>query len=118
MNLTFLKSADRVNKGWKYSKEGGTVADNRLKFWKLSRPDECTLNEYYQELADIWDGILATMPELQNPPTTMRQHNPIDGADTSDGYDHVVFWPIGQELFALVVRELLISTATRCTRLY
>ena len=47
------------------------------------------------------------MPELRNPPTTMRQHNPIDGADTSDGYDHVVFWPIGQELFAVVVRELL-----------
>ena len=107
MNLIFLRSADRMNKGWEYSKEGRTVADNRLKFWKLSRPDECTLNEYYQELADIWDGIFATMPELRNPPTTMRQHNPIDGADTSDGYDHVVFWPIGQELFAVVVRELL-----------
>ena len=106
MNLMFLKSGARVNKGWKSSK-GETIPDSQFKFWKLNRPDDEIIEEYYQELANIWTGILATMPELNNPPSTMRQHNTLDDEETSDSYDHVVFWPIGQELFAQVARELL-----------
>ena len=112
MNLMFLRSANRVNKGWRASKSE-TVPDSRFKFWKLSRPTDDVLDGFYQELTDIWNGILITMPELRNQPATMRNHNPIDGEDANDGYDHVVFWPIGQELFSRVVRELLDEHSSR-----
>ena len=112
MNLMFLRSANRVNKGWRASKSE-TVPDSQFKFWKLSRPSEDVLDDFYQELTDIWNGILIAVPELRNQPATMRNHNPIDGEDANDGYDHVVFWPIGQELFSRVVRELLDEHSSR-----
>ncbi len=111
MNLTLLRSASRSAHGWK-SPGGDIIPDAQFKFWRLSRPDENVLEDYYRELSDIWDGILATMPELRKAPPKMRVHNlastePEDGTD-----DHVVFWPIGQELFARVVRAMLDNHCT------
>ena len=36
----------------------------------------------------------------------MRNHSVIGAADKGDDRDHVLFWPIGQEIFAKVVRAL------------
>ena len=106
MNQMFLTSASRAAQGWQLSKTE-TVPDSQFKFWMLTRPDEDILDAYYEEVSGIWDGILETMPELRTPPPFMRVHNPSDEDEQSARSDHAAFWPIGQEVFARVVRELL-----------
>ena len=115
MNLAFLSSSSRTAHGWWLSKRE-TVPHNRFKFWQLSRPEEDILDDYFKELSDIWDGILRTMPELRNPPTQMRVHNPSDEEEEAATEDHVVFWPIGQEPFSQIIRELLDEYCTRSSK--
>ena len=106
MNKELLTSASRAAHGWQLSKTE-TVPDSQFKLWMLTRPDEEVLDAYYEELSDVWDGILETMPELRTPPQLMRVHNPLDQEERSATSDHALFWPIGQDVFALLVRELL-----------
>lgn len=106
MNKDLLTSASRAAHGWQLSKTE-IVPHSQFNLWMLTRPDEDILDTYYEELSDIWDGVLETMPELRTPPHLMRVHNPTDQNDPSATSDHAVFWPIGQEVFALLVRQLL-----------
>ena len=97
MNQSFLESARRQNQ---------ELAD--LKTFKQVRPSDALLDEYYSELITIWDGLLAVFPQLQHNPLEMRVHNPKDDAETTD---HVLFWPIGQEMVAKPIRMLLDKAA-------
>ena len=111
MNQQFLTSSSRAAKGWTLS-DKETISHKQLKFWKLVRPSDETLDSYFDELRSIWDGIFETMPELRNPPTSMRIHNPKSADETTEDSDHVVFHPIGQIPFARIVRELLDEACT------
>lgn len=61
---------------------------------------------YYQTLCHCWDGLLLALPVLRSAPECMRTHDLPD--PNPDGYqDHLLFWPIGQELLAEASRQLL-----------
>ena len=72
---------------------------------KQIRPEEDDIDNFYEEISRYWDAILKVLPDLLCEPIKMRQHD----ADKSEGdfHDHLVFWPIGQELFADIVRDLI-----------
>ena len=111
MNHRFLESATRSAKGWQLTNNEFVPQKDFKKIWQISRPDEAVLDQYYDELANIWDAILAALPDLRRPPTQMRAHNPSDD-DLANGHqDHVLFWPIGQEMLAQVVRKVLDESA-------
>ena len=68
-------------------------------------PDDEEIDTVYEGLENIWDGILLTLPDLNNEPITMRNHNHEYG---DEDQDHLLFWPIGQTaLLAPLVRRLL-----------
>ena len=70
------------------------------------RPEEHLIDADYDSLARCWDAVLAVVPSLREEPARMRTH--LLPEPNPDGYqDHLLFWPIGQEMFAGVVRSLL-----------
>ena len=70
------------------------------------RPEEHLIDADYDSLARCWDAVLAVVPSLTEEPAKMRTH--LLPEPNPDGYqDHLLFWPIGQEMFAGVVRSLL-----------
>ena len=74
--------------------------------YKQFRPAEDDLDSMFNELMVYWNAILAEMEVLHSEPRRMRAHDAE--LDDSDGQtDHLLFWPIGQELFADVTRILL-----------
>lgn len=102
-----LTTRCRTTKGWHgwKSESNETIPSVNQQL----RPDEDHIDEYYQELSNYWDAILAAVPDLKKNPTTMRQHTLEDtGNETPKEYqDHFLFWPIGQEVFADLIRNLL-----------
>ena len=50
-----------------------------------------------------WDSLLEVIPDLKKEPPKMRVHE----EKSKDGQDHLLFWPIGQELLAHLARRLL-----------
>ena len=109
MNLTFLTSASRSAKGWRWRPSEREFIAHRdfKKIWRINRPDEEVIDEYYEELSSIWDALLKTLPELREPPPQMRVHNPNSEGESDDVQDHALFWPIGQVVLAKIVRQLL-----------
>lgn len=101
MNITLLSSAQRKPKGWGPINEEGT----NLKTFKRFRPSEEYIDTLYAELDMYWEALLNELPILRNEPTTMRVHNLDEKSD--DKMDHLLFWPIGQEMLAQIARELL-----------
>jgi len=102
LNRSLLTSRERQNHGWT-NDLGSEKTDEFIRF----RPDDDILDNLYDELAIYWDGILAEIPDLQADPTTMRVHSLKDDELEGDSHDHILFWPIGQEMLASVVRDLL-----------
>ncbi len=124
MNETLLTTRERINRGW--FSDGGSMD-------KQIRPEEDFIDDAYAELSAYWDAILETLPDLKRNPLLMRCHDREDykglapyqriesvgvhlichaeegwEGDLHDHlHDHLVFWPIGQELFAKLVRALL-----------
>ena len=98
MNETLLRTAAR-DAGW-----GGDLTS--LREFKKFRPEEEYLDELYIELAIYWDSLLAVLPELRREPHDMRNHD-ADNDETDELADHLLFWPIGQELLAEVCRRML-----------
>ena len=94
-NEILLTTKARENLGW---------SDRMAKLDKQIRPDEDELDGYYEELVSYWNAILGAMPDLRRPPEKMRVHT---DTDTEEYRDHVVFWPIGQEMFVRIVRRIL-----------
>ena len=70
------------------------------------RPEESKIDMYYDFASRMWDAFLSIIPELKEKPEIMRSHDLPD--PNPDGHqDHLLFWPVGQELFAEVARGLM-----------
>ena len=96
VNEILLRTRERQRRGWF---PGGGVIDKQI------RPDEEYIDQFYKELSDYWGAILKALPDLSKTPADMRRHD-IDGP-SEEFEDHLWFWPIGQELVAYIVRDLL-----------
>lgn len=94
MNEKLLSTAERAHRRFA-SKEN-----------KQFRPQEEELDAMFNELVLYWDAILEEIIVLKSDPLKMREHDAK--IDDPDGLtDNLLFWPIGQELFADVTRILL-----------
>ena len=100
MNERLLRTREREIRGWS---AGGTRLD---KLDKQTRPDEEEIDTYHEELVEYWDAILAVLPVLRERPEQMRIHT-LPEPNPDHYQDHLLFWPIGQLLFARLVRSLL-----------
>ena len=74
--------------------------------FKFFNPGEPLLDAMFDELVTYWDAMLEEIPLLHQSPSNMRSHD-ADEDETGELSDSVLFWPIGQELFAKVVRSRL-----------
>ena len=103
MNTTLLSSPKRLTIGWGQGSEEGPD----LKKFKRFRPSsEEYIDSLYDELLMYWEGLLEELPVLHSLPTKMRFHE-ITDRDKKNGTDHLLFWPIGQQMLAEIARELL-----------
>ena len=104
MNIELLKSSEREANGWGPIKEESATLKTFVRF----RPSEEYIDDLYDELTIYWEALLAELPILKNEPTTMRIHSVENSeVENNDGTDHLLFWPIGQEILATVVRGVL-----------
>lgn len=104
MNIELLSSVHRIPKGWGPTPEEG----EDLKSFKRFRPPEEYIDSLYDELAIYWEVLLTKIPDLHNEPTKMRTHELAEGDTGSDEEtDHLLFWPIGQQMLAEIVRAML-----------
>ncbi len=70
------------------------------------RPEEGQIDRWYEDLERLWDALLEAVPTLELDPPGMRNH--ILPVPNPDGLrDHLLFWPIGQQLLADVARAML-----------
>lgn len=99
MNEILLRTRRRES-GW--FEDGGGID-------KQIRPEEDFIDDCYLELSDYWDAILAALPALCNKPVAMRQHSLQEDGEEQD---HLMFWPIGQELLGQIIRDLLDDQCT------
>lgn len=97
VNEILLTTRQREQKGWFSEGQG---IDKQI------RPEEEDIEACYTELSNYWDAILGIVPNLRMPPQNMKQHS-ADEPDSGDVSDHFLFWPIGQELFAKIIRYIL-----------
>ena len=102
MNIELLNSSKRLTMGWGL----GSEQDPDLKTFKRFRPSEEYIDNLYNELLIYWEGLLTELPILRNDPMKMRFHEITDRAN-KDGTDHLLFWPIGQQMLAEITRKLL-----------
>ena len=100
INATLLTTARRRMSGWHHDERSSGDLNKRI------RPDEEYIDAYYEELSNYWNAILEVLPDLRRQPSEMRNHC-IPGGDSGQYRNHLLFWPIGQDLFAKVVRSLL-----------
>ena len=112
INTTLLTSSSRSALGWKLDERETIPQRDFKRIWRVRRPDENVLDGYYTELSAIWDAIFEVIPDLDRPPVQMRVHNPTEDDDEMTTCDHALFWPIGQYVFADIVRELLDGFST------
>ena len=75
-----------------------------MKEFERFRPDETVIDDMYAELVLDWNGLVTEIPDLSIDPPLMRNH---DALDEDAEQDHLLFWPIGQDLLADVVRDAL-----------
>ena len=75
------------------------------KAYKQVRPSEDDLDAQFAELQVYWNGLLRAIPVLRSDPVGMREHD----ADKPESQDHLLFWPIGTELFARVACDVMID---------
>lgn len=78
----------------------------RRKDYRQFRPSEEELDGMFNELMVYWNAILSEVDVLNREPVKMRDHDAE--IDNPSGHtDHLLFWPIGQELLASVARILM-----------
>ncbi len=93
LNRRLLTSERRLQQGWP---PPGRSRDPFLQ----KRPSEDDLDAHYDELKACWDALFRLFPDLGADPREMRDHS-------GESRDDLRFWPIGQEVFAAVVRGVL-----------
>ncbi len=98
MNRILLDSRGRQNAKW-----GPEKLD--IKQFQRFRPSDEQLDKLYEELKTYWDCLLDEVPVLTEDPMLLRRHNLDD--DDKEMRDLLIFWPIGQQLFAEVARYAL-----------
>ena len=103
MNITLLKSRQRETTGWGPNNAEGE--DEKL--FKRFRPPEEYITDLYNELEMYWEKLLVEIPDFHKDPKQMRVHDLVDNGDSEDETDHLLFWPIGQQMLAEIVRTLL-----------
>ena len=103
MNITLLKSRQRETTGWGPISTEGEDENTFKRF----RPSEEYIDSLYEELKMYWKALLAELPVLHNIPTTKMRMHELPEAENEDGTDHLLFWPIGQQMLAEIVRTLL-----------
>ena len=102
INTKLLSTLRRHRHGWSYDDENVGAIDKQI------RPEEDYIDKYYEELVNYWNAILEILPDLRVDPVKMRNHDiPKDNPEWRQYRDHLLFWPIGQELFARVARPVL-----------
>ena len=116
LNFEFLTSSSRSAGGWKLNGRETIPHKDFERIWARRRPDEEALDDYYRELAGIWDGVFGTLPELRRPAIEMRVHNPTDDRADVGAQDHALFWPIGQYVLGRIVRQLLDDYSTQVSK--
>ena len=107
-HFTSLQALYEVNKTLLMSTERRRQWGRRqdVKIFLQFRPEESEIDRYYRAISNLWDALLLAVPILREAPERMRIHKLPD--PNPDGYqDHLLFWPIGQELFAEIARALL-----------
>ena len=92
MNIELLLSSERRNDAWR-----------DLKTFVRFRPDEEVIDGLYLELVQLWETLIAVLPQLKDDPSENRVHNPRDGV----GVDSALFWPITQLMITRIARRLL-----------
>ena len=97
MNKTLLMTTER-------RRQWGRIKD--LKIFLQFRPEESEIDRHYQAISNIWDALLLAVPVLRESPERMRIHK-LPDPNPEMYQDHLLFWPIGQELFAEIARSLL-----------
>ena len=97
MNIRLLANQKRSTSGWD---EQGADVGNFRRF----RPTDEVLESLYLELTLYWDALIEVVPELSLIPAQMRDHSAAEDSETKDS---ALFWPIGQQLFAEIARDLL-----------
>ena len=103
MNISLLHSPMRRSDGW----DPKSIEKSDLTNFKKFRPtDEEYIDKLYEELTIYWECLLEELPVLHHDPTIMRFHDLTDIPD-GQGDDHLLFWPIGQQMLAELVRQLL-----------
>ena len=102
MNIQLLSSVERVNSGWGPGSEKEGDVKNFIKF----RPVEEYIDSLYDELLLYWDGLLAELPVLHSKPCNQMRIHELD-EESDEETDHLLFWPIGQQMLAEIARELL-----------
>lgn len=90
-------------------RQNTVLADSGASKFKQVRPSEGRIDQWYDEVALIWDVLAETVPNLRADPVSMRTHNPRD--DDDEKFDHLWFWPIGQQMVAPLVRMLIDRSA-------
>ena len=103
MNVKLLCSRQRENNGWGPIKEEGTD----LKTFKRFRPSEKYIDELSDELTMYWKALIDEIPDLSEEPIYMRTHELKEDEEEKNESDHLLFWPIGQQMLAEIVRKLL-----------
>jgi DNA sulfur modification protein DndB len=114
MNIDLLWNLSRRNsdQGWCGEGGEGMQTPKPAEFERLRPSDDC-LESLYNELVMYWDGILGEMPQLHEEPSKMRIHpnedneNADEDSQGESSEDCLLFWPIGQEMLARLVRSRL-----------
>ena len=101
MNIELLSSPQREPKQWGATSTSTEGED--LSTFKRFRPPQEYIDTLYAELTIYWEALLAEIPDLYKDPTQMRVHE-IEDKESEDKTDHLLFWPIGQQLLAEIVR--------------
>ena len=99
MNESLLKTASREESG---------VFHKASKQFRMPEED---LEEMYEELEGYWDALLSRVDVLNADPKKMREHN-VEGPNDDGLMSHLLFLPIGQEMFMKVFRALLNNRLT------
>ncbi len=99
MNIILLSSSQREPRGW------GPIGED-LKTFKRFRPPEEYIDSLCDELTMYWEALCDEIHDLHSDPTKMRTHVIEDEANGEES-DHLLFWPIGQQMLAEIARALL-----------
>ncbi len=104
MNISLLSTPQRNAEGW----IPDSMKKVELKNFKRFRPQDDYIDLLYEELSMYWDGLLEELPVLRTDPTKMRFHD-LTNIDQDEGTDHLLFWPIGQQMLSQIARQMLDS---------